>query len=271
MLITWNVNPIAISFKSISIHWYGILFSLGFLIGYFFTQRMFKKLNIPLIHLDSLLMYCFLGTIIGARLGHCLFYQPEFYLSNPIEIFKIWQGGLASHGGGIGLILSVLLFCRIKKFNFLPLADLLVIPTAFEGTLIRLGNFFNSEIYGKPTNSDFGVIFNSLHDNIPRHPTQLYESLSYLVITAILIVLYKNFRNLKNGQNLGIFLILIFITRFLLEFLKPEQAEFNLKFLTVGQYLSIPFILLGFGLLLFSKNKTGILNDKTKTDYLNDK
>ena len=252
MIFTWNVNPIALSFFSFSVHWYGIFFALGFFIGYFFVEQIFKKLQINTSTLDKLLIYMFLGTIIGARLGHCFFYQPEYFISHPLEIFKVWQGGLASHGGGIGLVLSVLLFCKIYHFNFFSLADILCIPTAFEGSLIRIGNFFNSEIYGKATNSDYGVIFSRLGDDTPRHPCQIYESISYLIISLILFFLFIKLKQKYKGAVLRSFLILIFTTRFFIEFLKPEQADFNLFFLTMGQYLSIPFVVIGLFLLIFS-------------------
>ncbi len=184
------------------------------------------------------------------------FYDPQFYLSNPLEIIKIWHGGLASHGGGIGLVISVLIFCKKYKLNFLPLADLLCIPTAFEGGMIRLGNFCNSEIYGKATNLNFGVIFERLGDSIPRHPVQLYESVSYFAISILLFILFKKFSQKLSGLILGLFLSLIFTVRILLESFKPEQASYvadsNSSFFTVGQYLSIPFIVVGILLVFFA-------------------
>ncbi len=256
MIFHWNMDPIAFTIPLINtpVRWYGILFALGFLIGYFLVDKYFKKKGYPSERLDTLLIYMFLGTVIGARIGHCFFYQPDYYLSNPLEIIKIWKGGLASHGGGIGLIISVLIFCKKYGFNFLPLADLLCIPTAFEGMMIRSGNFMNSEIFGKATNGEFGIIFDRLSDNVVRHPVQLYEAISYLVITLILLAL---FRYVKRGAGfvLGMFLILIFSTRIVLENYKPEQADYNENadaLMTVGQYLSIPFIVAGVILVICS-------------------
>lgn len=259
MVITWDFDPIAftIPFINLSVRWYGLMFAGGFLLGYYFVRRTFtqKKLNVDL--LDSLLMYMFAGTIIGARLGHCFFYEPYFYLSHPLEILKIWNGGLASHGGGIGLVATVLLFCRLHKLNFLPLADLLCIPTAFVGGMIRLGNLFNSEIVGKATQSDtWGFIFLRLQEQIPvlRHPVQLYESISYFFISLLLLLIYKKFSPRFTGGVLGSFLTLVFSARIALEFFKPEQANYmsNQELLTVGQWLSVPFIVVGLVLILTS-------------------
>jgi phosphatidylglycerol---prolipoprotein diacylglyceryl transferase len=261
MTFTWNVDPIIFSIQTFSLHWYGIFFSVGFLIGLFYVNNVFKKEKLNTKDLDTLLIYCFIGTIVGARLGHCFFYQPSYYLSNPIQILMIWKGGLASHGGGIGLTLSVWLFCLFYKYNFVKLADLLCIPTACTGGFIRLGNLFNSEIYGKATNSDYGVIFSRI-DLIPRHPVQLYEAIAYFSIMFILIYIYKKFNKKYIGLTLGMFLVLVFSIRFILEFFKPEQADYisNTELLTVGQYLSIPFVCIGIILFVYSI----VRNIKTK-------
>src|SRR5574344_346909 len=217
MTFTWNVDPIIFSIQTFSLHWYGIFFSVGFLIGLFYVNNVFKKEKLNTKDLDTLLIYCFIGTIVGARLGHCFFYQPSYYLSNPIQILMIWKGGLASHGG-----------------------------------FIRLGNLFNSEIYGKATNSDYGVIFSRI-DLIPRHPVQLYEAIAYFSIMFILIYIYKKFNKKYIGLTLGMFLVLVFSIRFILEFFKPEQADYisNTELLTVGQYLSIPFVCIGIILFVY--------------------
>lgn len=256
MILHWNADPAAFTLPFLgdySVSWYGILFAAGFILGYFAISKYFKKHAYPDNDLDNLLFYMFMGTIIGARLGHCFFYQPDFYLSHPLEILKIWKGGLASHGGGIGLVISVLIFARRYGYRFLPLADLLCIPTAFEGAMIRLGNFFNSEIYGKATDGTYGIVFEQLHENFPRHPVQLYEAASYLSITGFLILCYKYIKGRRTGMILGLFLISIFTTRMILEIFKPEQADYNQNAaLTVGQYLSIPFIVTGCVLVAFS-------------------
>ncbi len=247
MLIRWNIDPVLFTVPGInlSFRWYGVLFAAGFLLGYFFVFRHFRKERLDTSQLDTLLIYMIAGTVVGARLGHCLVYDPGYYLDRPLEILKIWKGGLASHGGGVGLLVATVLFCRIYKYKFLNMADLLCIPTAFVGFMIRLGNFFNSEIYGKPSEGPYGVIFERI-DDIPRHPVQLYESFSYLLISVLLLVTYKKLTNRKSGFILGLFFIMIFSARIFLEIFKPEQAAYrNDSLLTVGQYLSIPFIAAG--------------------------
>lgn len=256
MLLHWNADPILFTVPGInlSLRWYGLFFAVGFLLGYYFANREFRNRNLNTDGLDKLLGYMIAGTLIGARLGHCLAYDPQFYLTHPIEILKIWQGGLASHGGGLGLIFTTLLYCKIYKYNFLNLADLLCIPTAFVGGMIRVGNFFNSEIYGKPTNADYGVIFDRI-DSIPRHPVQMYESLSYFLISVFLFSVYKHSQKRGSGFVLGLFFITVFSVRIVLEYFKPEQASYDMNesMFTVGQYLSMPFIAAGIVLCILSR------------------
>jgi len=187
------------------------------------------------------------GTVIGARLGHCLFYNPSYYLSNPIEIFKVWEGGLASHGAAIGILIAVYLFSKKKKnYSFLWIIDRIVIVVALAGTFIRLGNLFNSEIIGKPTDVSWAFIFTAV-DDLPRHPTQLYESISYLIIFLILLfIYYKGLEKDRGGFLFGLFLVLIFTFRFFVEFLKENQSAFERgMILDMGQILSIPFVIAG--------------------------
>ena len=271
MLLNWNADPVIFTIPviNLSLRWYGLFFAVGFLLGYYFANTEFKKRYINTSGLDMLLLFMITGTLIGARLGHCLAYDPQYYLSHPIDILKIWQGGLASHGGGLGLILTTLLYCKIYKYKFLNLADMLCIPTAFVGGMIRIGNFFNSEIYGKPTNDSYGIIFERI-DNIARHPVQIYESLSYFLIALFLYLVYRNYQNRGSGFILSLFLISVFIARIILEYFKPEQASYSMteSLFTVGQYLSVPFILSGMILCVLSfklpalkDNSTIILND----------
>ena len=256
MILHWNADPAAFTIPFLGdyqVRWYGMLFAAGFILGYLAISRFFKKHRYPDNDLDNLLFYMFMGTVIGARLGHCIFYQPDFYLENPLEILKIWKGGLASHGGGLGLVIAVLIFSAKHSYRFLPLADLLCIPTAFEGVMIRLGNFCNSEIVGKATDGSYGVVFERLNENFPRHPVQLYEAAAYLSITAFLIICYKYVRQRGSGLILGLFLVTVFTVRIALEHFKPEQADYNQdSILTVGQYLSIPFIIAGVILIALS-------------------
>lgn len=264
MLFYWDGSPIALELGFIQLRWYGIFFSFGFILGYLLVRHFFKQKAYTLEALDKLLVYLFVGTLIGARLGHCLIYDPQFYLSNPLEILKIWHGGLASHGGAIGLVLAFYLFNRKyhKQYNYdtLCVIDMLTIPTAMVATLIRLGNFMNSEILGKYTNADYGVVFLRTGDLLPRHPAQLYEAFCYFIIFIALYCIYRFVKNLPKGMLLGILITSVFICRFFIEFVKEEQASYHLGVeFTVGQYLSIPFIIIGIILCIYfykrAKNK----------------
>jgi prolipoprotein diacylglyceryl transferase len=217
----------------------------------------FQQEKIKLELLDSLLMYCVFGIIVGARLGHCLFYDPEFYLSNPLKILAIWEGGLASHGGGLGVILAVYFFQRKYKVGYLWLLDRLAIATALFGFFVRFANFMNSEIIGIQTNVPWAVVFARI-DLLPRHPAQLYESLSYLSIFIALLLLYR-FSDIKNqaGALFGAFLCLVFTARFGIEFIKVKQSAYTGEFwLNTGQALSIPFFVVGIILLLQAWKKS---------------
>lgn len=245
--IWWTVSPEIIRLGPLSIRWYGLLFALSFVFGYLIMQKIYKSENKPLADLDRFSIYVILGTVIGARLGHCLFYEPEYYLTNPIEILKVWRGGLASHGAAIGIPISLYLYSKkFKGEGFFWIMDRLVIVIALGAALIRLGNLFNSEIYGKAANVPWAFVFVRI-DQIPRHPTQIYEA-SFYLISAIILYLkyYKQKSELKEGANLGLFLILIFGFRFFVEFFKENQSAFESALpLNMGQLLSIPFVLLG--------------------------
>ena len=232
-----------------AIRWYGLLFATGFYLGYLIMRRFFLKEGIPEEHLDKLTLYVVLSTVIGARLGHCLFYQPDFYLSHPIEILKIWKGGLASHGAAIAIPLGLVLYSRrVSQRSPLWILDRIVITVALGGVLIRLGNLMNSEIVGAPTDVPWAFVFERLSNNPqPRHPSQIYESLSYLII---FMTLYRTYVRLDGhvpyGRIFGMFLVLVFGARFLLEFTKEVQVAFERGMpLNMGQLLSIPFVLTG--------------------------
>lgn len=247
MIVHWNMDPEIFRIGFVAVRWYGLMFAMSFLVGSFIGSWIFKRENKPPESLDRILMYMLLGTVIGARLGECLFYNPAYYLTNPIEIFKIWKGGLASHGAGIGLFLAVYLYSRrTPDQNYTWILDRGCIVVALSGCFIRLGNLFNSEIIGKPTGSDWGFVFHRI-DSIPRHPTQLYESFLYLIIFIVLLTIYiKVDLNRIPGLLIGLFLIMIFSARFTIEFLKENQVDFESGMtLNMGQYLSIPMILLG--------------------------
>ena len=255
--ITWSISPEILSLGPIHIRWYGLLFATSFILGFKILEWVYKKENRPMDDLNDLIWFMILGTVIGARLGHCLFYNPEFYLSNPIEILKVWRGGLASHGAALGIFTALYYYSKKKKNqSFLWVADRVAIGVALAGFLIRMGNLFNSEIIGIPTDLPWGFIFTSV-DNIPRHPAQLYEALFYLLSFFIIFFQYKKHEGkFKDGYLFGIFLILIFGFRFFVEFFKRHQESFEQgMFLNMGQLLSIPLVLAGFYLLYNAKRK----------------
>ena len=249
--ITWDINPEIIRIGALSIRYYGVLWALSFFLGYKIFERFVKREQLPDGFLDSLVLYTALGTIIGARLGHCLFYEPSYYLSNPIEMLKIWRGGLASHGAAIGIPVALYLFARKHKVPFVYVLDRVVITVALAGAFIRLGNLMNSEIYGVETALPWGFIFVRDGQDVPRHPTQLYEALAYfLTYISIHITYIKAKGKPKPGLIFGVFLVCIFAMRFLIEHIKVPQVAFeeSLRF-NMGQLLSIPFILVGIWLI----------------------
>lgn len=254
-MVHWNPSPEIFRIGPFALRWYSLFFMISFLLGYYIFRWMFQKEKQPLKDLDALFVYIFVGTVLGARLGHCLFYDPAYYFSHPLEIIQIWKGGLASHGAAIGILTAIYLFARkYKKYPYIYLLDRTTLVVALAGGFIRLGNFFNSEIIGKPTKLPWGVVFSRI-DLLPRHPAQIYESAAYFLIFLLLLVLYKKkYRTMKNGFLVGVFFFLVFTFRFFVEFLKADQSAFEAGWLlNMGQILSIPFILLGLWLLLRKK------------------
>lgn len=263
--ITWDVSPIIFTIGPIQLRYYGLLFASGFLIGYYIMQYIFNKEKIPEKELGNLSMAMILGGVIGARMGHVLFYQPDFFFQNPLEIFMIWHGGLASHGGAIGILIALWIYSKKNKRSYLWALDRAVIPTALAGCFIRIGNLMNSEIIGSPTTLPWGFRFLRYYDPdqpidpfIPRHPAQLYESICYLVIFIILFFTYKKYKTkTPKGLLLGIFLVSVFGMRFMIEFVKENQVAFeSAMFINMGQILSIPFILTGIWFLIKIRAKT---------------
>lgn len=257
--INWDIDPEIFKIWIFSIRYYGLLFASSFFFGYLIMQKIFKREGLTIELLDKLTVYMALGTVLGARLGHCLFYQPEFYLSNPIEIFKIWRGGLASHGAAVGILISLYYFARKNKKPYLWILDRIAIVVALAGFFIRMGNLMNSEIYGNITNLPWGFIFIRDGQTLPKHPTQIYEALSYLAIFIFLYRIYnKKGDQVKPGLLFGLFFTLLFSVRFLVEFIKEDQVGFEQGMtLNMGQWLSIPLILIGLFYLFRSlKTKT---------------
>ena len=252
--IIWDANPVFFSLGPLTVRWYGLMFALSFALGYLIVKRFFDRENIPLLELDSLIVYVMFGTIIGARLGHCFFYEPGDYLKNPLDIFKIWEGGLASHGAAIGILLSLWMFARKYNRPFLWIVDRVVIVVALAGCFIRIGNFMNSEIYGHQTDLPWGVIFKTVGEIVPKHPTQIYEALAYIIIFMGLLWVYRyNKARIPHGLLFGLFLAGVFGFRFFIEFIKEVQVAFEESMaLDMGQILSIPFVVAGIGLIIYS-------------------
>lgn len=251
--MVWDADPTIFTFgNGQGPRYYGLMFALAFLVGYSLMRRVFARVGIKEEVLSSLLYHVIFGTIIGARLGHCLFYEPEKYLSKPWEMLFIWQGGLASHGGTIGVCLAVWLFHRNNRdISYMWLADMMAPAIAFGAACIRTGNFFNSEILGKPSTVPWALIFKRV-DMIPRHPAMLYEALCYLTLFVILQWRYSTLKDrIKPGSQIGIMFIWIFAWRVVLELFKENQVSFeNGMAMNMGQLLSFPFVALGIYLLV---------------------
>jgi len=268
----WAPDPVAVSLGSFKLYYYSLMFVIAFVAGLRLMKYFYKKEGVSQKFIDPLLLYMVLGTLIGARLGEVFFYNWDYFQHNLLEIFlpiKItdegWEfvgfRGLASHGAAIGILTALYFYIRKYKYaSLLWLLDRISITVALGGIFIRIGNFFNSEIVGKYTGSSFGVIFQNNGDKLPRHPVQLYESLGYLIVFIILMLIYQNEQKRKqSGYLIGSFFALLFSVRFLAEFVKESQGGFGdqLGLLSTGQWLSIPLILLGIGLIIYSR--------KTKT------
>ena len=266
--IVWRVNPDIFSIPpdvwligGLEVRWYGLLFALSFIFGYYFMQKMFRHEGISDKVLDQLTTYMIIFTIVGARLGHCFFYEPDYYLAHPLEILQIWKGGLASHGAAVGILTGLYFFARKNHKTYLWTLDRVVIVVALAGFFIRTGNLMNSEIFGDVTTLPWGFYFVNYYDpeytTDPRHPTQIYEGLSYLILFFFLYRYYwKHDGHPKEGMIFGYFLTILFSVRFLIEFIKIPQVGFEEHMvLNMGQWLSIPFILAGIFLLYWSNKK----------------
>ena len=287
--ITWNVDPVLFSVGSLQVRWYGLLWALGFFIGYFIMKRIYKREHMADDSLDKLLIYMLASTVIGARLGHCLFYEPAEYLAHPLDILKVWEGGLASHGGAIGILVGLWLYVRNynkskkekadkQSITYIWMLDRIVVAVCLVGALIRLGNVFNHEIYGTPTSLPWGFVFMrgaeqfcGTFDNyteytawtapcppsewLPCHPTGLYEAFFCLVAMGILLwMYYKRDLGIKQpGLMFGTFLVIIFGSRIGIEFLKNVQVEFEKGMaFDMGQWLSVPFVVVGIVMIVWS-------------------
>jgi len=251
--IDWNVDPVMFHLGPLGIRYYSLLFALAFWLGYVLMAKMFKNEGVAEEWSDKIFIYTIIGTVIGARLGHVFFYGWDYYSQHPADIFKIWEGGLASHGAAIGILTSLYIFHkRVSKKTYLWVLDHIVIVVALSGFFIRTGNLMNSEICGVPCdpNLPWAFRFLRLHPDealIPRHPSQIYEAVFYLGVFCMLSYLYwkKNYIQ-KDGALFGLFLVLVFGFRIMIEMLKADQEAFEADMvLNMGQLLSIPFVLVG--------------------------
>lgn len=263
LVIPWDVNPEIFHIGSFAVRWYGLLFASSFLFGYFIMLRIFKNENLPDSLLDKLTVYMALGVIIGARLGHCLLYEPEYYLSKPLEILKVWKGGLASHGAAAGILIAVGIFAHKEKKGYFWVLDRVAIVVALSGFFIRMGNLMNSEIYGIETTLPWGFVFLRNGETAPKHPTQIYEGLAYLLIFFLLFRIYwKKKGEHIEGSLISLICILIFGARFFIEILKEDQVASEAgRLLNYGQKYSIPFFIIGcIGLIISLKiNKRAVI------------
>ncbi len=287
--ITWNVDPVLFHLGALQVRWYGLLWALGFFFGYFVMRNIYRHEKVSDDWMDKLLIYMLVSTVIGARLGHCLFYEPDYYLANPLKMLAIWEGGLASHGGAIGILLGLWIYVRRynkapkkkdekQRITYIWLMDRIVVAVCLVGALIRVGNVMNHEIYGTPTSLPWGFVFLrgaeqfcGTFDNytpcyaweapcppsewLPCHPTGLYEAFFCLVAMGILLWMYykRDLGNRRPGLMFGTFLIIIFGSRIGIEFLKNVQVDFERDMVfDMGQWLSIPFVLVGIGMIVWS-------------------
>ncbi len=274
--ITWNVDPVLFHLGGLEVRWYGLLWAVGLYLCWLVNERMYRRENCPAEWPDKMFIYMALGVIIGARLGHCWFYEWHLtndpiqifgwtinyrnpYIEHPLRLIRVWEGGLSSHGGAIGLIIAALLlnrnvFSKYPQFqtSWIWILDRLCLGVCITATMIRFGNLMNSEIYGGPTTLPWGFIFVRNGETVPCHPTQIYEMLYCLVAMAVTWPLYyKTDARRREGLLLGVFFLIVFVTRFCLEFIKNDQEAFEAgHLLNMGQLLSIPFILAGIYLII---------------------
>lgn len=272
LTINWNPDPELFNlFGSFLIRYYGLLWVIGIILACIIVQRQYRDRKISEDKFTPLFFYCVIGITLGARLGHCIFYDWSYYQNHLIEmILPIkqfpnegwkWIGyrGLASHGGTLGLIIALWLYCRKTKMHYMDVLDMIAVATPICACFIRLANLINSEIIGKPTDMPWAFVFEQI-DMLPRHPAQLYEAIAYFIFFLGMIYLYKKSdhgQKLHRGFFFGLCLTEIFVFRFFVEFLKENQVDFeNTMTLNMGQWLSIPFVIIGIYFMLFYGKKT---------------
>ena len=268
LFVRWDVHPNLFTFGPVEIRYYGLMWALALGISAYIFSNLIKREGYSDKMFDSIFWYGVLSTIIGARLGHCLFYDPGYYLTHPVEILYIHQGGLASHGAAVGLLVGLWLFSRKNKMPYMWSLDRIAIAVCIAGALVRIGNLMNSEIYGEATSLPWGFVFVRAGETVPMHPTQIYEALAYLILFVVLCWMYyrKDVARKRPGVMFGIFLIALFGFRFFVEFIKNPQEEFERgMLLDMGQWLSVPFVILGVVILYRAfKRPAKELSKKTK-------
>ncbi|MBO7589340.1 MAG: prolipoprotein diacylglyceryl transferase [Bacteroidaceae bacterium] len=272
LAVIWNPDSELCRLFGLPIRYYSLMWVVGLVAAYLLVKKFYKDRGIRSEVFEPLFLYCFIGILAGARLGHCLFYEPDYYLSSgrhfiemllPIRFMPeggwkmVGYSGLASHGGTIGIFIGILLYCRKYKVKLLECVDMICVATPLTAACIRIGNLMNSEIVGKPTGTDWGFIFVQNGEDFARHPAQLYEAIAYLIIFAVIILIYRNHKKkVGSGFYFGFCIAAIFMFRFFIEFCKEVQVDFEKGMsLDMGQLLSIPFIIAGFWLMLRSRKK----------------
>jgi phosphatidylglycerol:prolipoprotein diacylglycerol transferase len=264
LAINWSHDGSIVDLGFYDLRWYSVLFAFGFVLSFFLLKTRFRQEQVPDEKLDVLLVYVVIATIVGARLGHCLFYEFDYYSENPLEIFLPFRfspsfeiigfQGLASHGGAIGIFVAILIYSRRQKLRVLWVFDQLAFVIPLACAFIRLGNLFNSEMIGSAASVPWAIVFQQI-DFIPRHPGQLYEAFAYLSIFVVMYIFSRGVKR-EEGFAFGMFLLLMFSARFIVEFFKTDQVAFESgMMLNMGQILSIPFVLAGC-LLMLKKSKT---------------
>lgn len=255
LFINWSPDAIAFHIGPVAVQWYGLFWGSGLMATFFIGQYILRTINKAEDKLTILIQYIFVFGIIGARLMQVFYYEPAYYFAHPLKIPAVWEGGLASHGGIIGGIIGLIIFCyRNPDYPILWTMDHAAIAGLTLAGLIRIGNLFNSELYGTPTTQPWGFIFTHV-DNIPRHPVVLYEAIAYFIIQLIQLYLFNKYKDSKPGLYLVVFFIGVFGVRFMLEFLKVPEGDLIFNAISSTQLLNIPFILSGFVFLYLMLNK----------------